>query len=1081
MKMKVLIRLICFLVLQALLVIPPLPLMEASPVSSQTQANDHEQESTIESIINLAKAYRKAGKYEKARQVLEESLKRFLGKENRKKLQIELADVHYRWAVNLKKRYDYANAITHYEKAYAIDKIYRLKDAYMDLAYIAVVYNALGRKQKALEYCEKALPITRTIGDRAGEAALLNNIGMMHSDLGQKQKALEYYEKALPIKRAIGDREGEASTLNSIGRVYSDLGQKQKALEYYKIVLPIVKAIGDKNKEAITLNNIGFKYFVLGQKQKALEYYEKALPITRAIGDHTGEASILDNIGKVHSDLGQKQKALEYYEKALPIRRAIGDREGEAATLNNIGEVYDALSQRQKALEYYGKALPIRRAIGDREGEAATLSNIGLVYDALGHGEATALNNIGVVYDALGQKQKALEYYEKALPINRAIGDREGEATTLNNIGRVYDTFGQKQKALEYFEKALLIMRTDGYRAGEATTLNNIGGVYDELGQKQKALEYYEKALLIKRAIGDRAGEATTLNNIMFYWVSLKNTYLSIYYGKRSVNAFQNLRSFIRGLKKEVQTSYIETKKGTYRDLANLLITAGRISEAQDVMDILKIQEYRDFIRSDTSSFDFTSTQVDFTPFEEQWLREYNTRMDRYSDISNEYHVLKFKKNKNDAEKKRMEELDWELKKKTKAYEEYLAQLKGAFNKHEKEIKEGKPDSNVIAKEVVSIYETLKYLDGNKKNKNAVLYYLVFDDCITVLITTSSGVVIKQTEIDENELNLMIVNYRNFISKYRKEMRDARQIDTSTETEKQKNPYAKKLYDLIFRPVDEELKKYETTNLMISLDGVLRYIPLGTLWDGENYLVQRYRLTVITPSSLKNIKTPPVQKKKILGMGASQGGQGFKRLPHVRKEIQAIVNDKEKGYNGLIQGKAFIDHDFTKDTMLKELEKKDYPLVHISSHFKFSPGDETKNFLLLGDGNVIKLSEIRRMGKLFDNVKLLVLSACQTGVGGNGEEIDGFGELAQQSGAKSVVASLWSVEDKSTKYLMVAFYRIMKERKVTGKIEALRQAQLELAGLEDLLQKNNTQGGRQKSKYSHPYYWGSFIMMGNWR
>jgi CHAT domain-containing protein len=109
-----------------------------------------------------------------------------------------------------------------------------------------------------------------------------------------------------------------------------------------------------------------------------------------------------------------------------------------------------------------------------------------------------------------------------------------------------------------------------------------------------------------------------------------------------------------------------------------------------------------------------------------------------------------------------------------------------------------------------------------------------------------------------------------------------------------------------------------------------------------------------------------------------------------------------------------------------------------------------------------------------------VLSACETGVGGNGEEIDGFGELAQQRGAKSVIASLWPVADESTKELMVAFYRNLKDGKVTSKIEALRQAQLELADLEDLLAKDKKRS-KQRTKYSHPYYWGPFIMIGNWR
>jgi CHAT domain-containing protein len=172
--------------------------------------------------------------------------------------------------------------------------------------------------------------------------------------------------------------------------------------------------------------------------------------------------------------------------------------------------------------------------------------------------------------------------------------------------------------------------------------------------------------------------------------------------------------------------------------------------------------------------------------------------------------------------------------------------------------------------------------------------------------------------------------------------------------------------------------------------------------------------------------------------------------------------------------------------MINRLKNFSYPLVHIASHFKFSPGDETKNQLLLSDGTTMSLSDIRKEknGKLFSDVKLLVLSACQTGMGGNGEEIDGFGRLARQCGAGSVIASLWSVDDESTKELMVKFYSLLKEKKVTSKIEALRLAQLELAGLEDMINKSKagapTASARKKDS-SNPYYWAPFIMMGDWR
>ncbi|MCP5106682.1 MAG: CHAT domain-containing protein [bacterium] len=296
-----------------------------------------------------------------------------------------------------------------------------------------------------------------------------------------------------------------------------------------------------------------------------------------------------------------------------------------------------------------------------------------------------------------------------------------------------------------------------------------------------------------------------------------------------------------------------------------------------------------------------------------------------------------------------------------------------------------------------------------------------------------------------------------------------------------------KLYNLIFQPVDRYLKQYGAVNLLVSLDGVLRYIPLTSLWDGENYLVQQYRFVLLTPSNLKHIDEKPVIKNTILGMGASKGGKGFKPLPFVGKEIHAIVNDREKGCKGLIKGNALIDNDFTKKNMTDRLKTTSYPLVHIASHFKFSPGNETNNQLLLGDDTTISLSDIRKEGKLFNNVKLLVLSACQTGMGGNGEEIDGFGRLAQQCGAESVIASLWAVDDESTKELMVKFYSILKKGKVSSKIEALRQAQLHLAGLEDMINESKSnaapsKSSEEKSDYTNPHYWAPFIMMmDNWR
>jgi CHAT domain-containing protein len=197
--------------------------------------------------------------------------------------------------------------------------------------------------------------------------------------LGEQQKALEYYNQSLPLSRAIGDRSREGGTLNNIGKVYSELGEQQKALEYYSQSLPLFRAVGDRFGEATTLSNIGGVYSELGEQQKALEYYSQSLPLSRAVGNRGGEAGTLNNMGLVYSQLGEQQKALEYYSQSLPLFRAVGARGGEATTLNNIGQVYSDLGEQQKALEYYRQSLPLRRAVGDGSGEAVTLYNLASV------------------------------------------------------------------------------------------------------------------------------------------------------------------------------------------------------------------------------------------------------------------------------------------------------------------------------------------------------------------------------------------------------------------------------------------------------------------------------------------------------------------------------------------------------------------------------------------------------------------------------------------------------------------------------------------------------------------------------
>ncbi len=183
----------------------------------------------------------------------------------------------------------------------------------------------------------------------------------------------------------------------------------------------------------------------------------------------------------------------------------------------------------------------------------------------------------------------------------------------------------------------------------------------------------------------------------------------------------------------------------------------------------------------------------------------------------------------------------------------------------------------------------------------------------------------------------------------------------------------------------------------------------------------------------------------------------------------------------------------------RRASRQRYPVVHIASHFLFRPGDETRSFLLLGDGTQLTLSQIKAFPGLFGGVQLLTLSACNTGLGDNnadGREVEGFGVLAQRNGAKAVVASLWPVADRSTSVLMQDFYRRRASNPRVPKAEALRLAQLSFLRGSIKLPRDAQprrvivlESGRDdavtfrpsgEAPFAHPYYWAPFFLMGNW-
>jgi CHAT domain-containing protein len=265
--------------------------------------------------------------------------------------------------------------------------------------------------------------------------------------------------------------------------------------------------------------------------------------------------------------------------------------------------------------------------------------------------------------------------------------------------------------------------------------------------------------------------------------------------------------------------------------------------------------------------------------------------------------------------------------------------------------------------------------------------------------------------------------------------------------------------------VAKDLEQAGAKIVMLSLDGALRYLPFAALHDGKRYMVERWNLPMYTTVAKNRLRDEVTLSWKVAGLGVTRALGEFAALPSVRAEMSSII--KAAG-GGVLPGEVYLDKAFTA-LRLQDVSKRSFQLLHVASHFRFSPGTEVNSFLLLGDGQQLTLGDIRTQNYRFDNVDLLTLSACDTGLGGgrdeNGREIEGFGVIAQQQGAKAVLATLWPVADQSTSMLMAEMYRRRQEQHLT-KIEALRQGQLSLLS---------------QRRYAHPFYWAPFILMGNWK
>ncbi|MEM7793708.1 MAG: tetratricopeptide repeat protein [Cyanobacteria bacterium P01_C01_bin.118] len=850
--------------------------------------------------------------------------------------------------------------------------------------------------------------------------------------------ALELFQQALAIRQDIGDQDGIGESLNSIGGVYDNQGDYEQALDYYQQALSIHQAIDDTSGIGASLNNIGYIYSLLDDYEQALDYYQQALMILQSIGNRPGEAVMLNNIAFIYGRQGNYGQALNYYQQSLAILEETGNRQRMGTSLNNIGGIYSHLGDTDRALDYYQQALASHQETGDR------------------HGEALLFNNIGGLYASQNSNQQAREHYLRSLTIYQIIGERNGLAQVLHNLGSFYADQGNPEQSLDYYLRSLTIRQDIGDLGGQAFTLNNIGNLYDNLGDDDRALNYYEQSLAIFQSTGEQAGASKVLANIGDWFEDQGETNQAIVFYKQAINIYETIRTNNQTLSQDLQQTYTDTVVDNYRTLATLLLDQGRIPEAQQVLDLLKLEELREF----------TNTRAVWTSNGIRLSEPEQTVADAHGSLIALGNKLV------ECERNNCTELDTLYEQQ----ENLLAQYDAELERFVEAVRTNRRDDSIfqdpdsISGDAQALLEAYA---ADEQNTLLVYPFVLEDKLWLVWVTVGDVVGSIEVPVSQGELATTVQQFGTLLNSRSSDLNELQAT-------------SQKLHNWIIQPIAAELEQNNIDHLVFVNDRVTRYIPMGALYDGENYLLERYTVsTVLAPGATDmSDRLDSVTHSNVLGLGLTEAVENFNPLPAVRDELAGIIKGQDG--DGIYPGQTFLNQDFTFDAFKNNVQGN--RILHVATHAAFEPGRPEESFIVLGDGSRMKIPDIETMQRRLRNLHLVVLSACQTALGGtnqeDGTEITGLSSyFLEANRAETVVASLWSVNDQSTSVLMQRFY----ENLAAGepKADALRNAQLSLLGSDqagggdERIIRQRQEAASGASSLAHPYFWAPFILIGN--
>jgi CHAT domain-containing protein len=791
---------------------------------------------------------------------------------------------------------------------------------------------------------------------------------------------------------------------------------------------------------------------------EAVNIWQLALIAEKNQNNLSSQAMVLNYLTLAYQQLGQWEQAKEAITSSFQILENIKQTTPQtklilAQNFNTQGSLELAQGQTEKALNSWQQATTIYTETGYTQGIIGSLIN-----------QAQAQQALGLYLQA----RKTLADVEKTLENQPDAQLKSTGLRSLGNVLRLVGAFDDSQKILQ--QSLQILQNTDNLNQSEISAIFlSLGNTAYAQGDKESALKYYEQAATTKPAnitqiqaqinqiyLLVNTGKLVDTRNI---WIQLQPKLTNLSPSRSTIYAHINLAKSLAKLENQKnesaqllataiqQAKSINDQKAQSYALGYL----GRLYEQnQQLLNAQKLTEQALQIAQSINAPDVAyqwqwqlgrifKAQGKIKPATDAYKVAFTTLKSLRSDLVAVNTDIQF------SFRETVEPV----------YREYVELLLNpGINKEpsQENLKQARQVIESLQLAELDNFFRSACLQGQivpieqiQQSQAAVIYPIILPDRLEVILSLPPqglrhySAQVAQTEVEEVTENLRF----NLEKPY---------------TTPEGKLLSKKVYDWLIRPIQTELAQSQVKTLVFILDGALRNIPMAALYDGQQYLLEKYSVA-LTPG-LELLGPRPLQESRLktLVAGLTEARHGFSSLPNVNKELKAVESE--------VPSEVLLNQTFTSTALRQQIDSLPFSVVHLATHGQFSSNaDET--FVLAWD-KPVKVNELKDLLRSREQtrpepIELLVLSACETAEGDKRAAL-GLAGIAVQAGARSTLASLWNLDDESGALLIGQFYKELATKQVT-KAEALRLAQLSLLKDPD---------------YRHPVHWASYVLLGNW-